>query len=582
MLKKGSKLSLVFILALSGVLTACSNGGQSDNGSSANGANTGNSNRAESTVLDNPANFKFDPPVTIRTANTFAENQNDFKSGESFEDNMHTRWMRETMGIDVQFDFVVPKWEDYKTKIRLLLAGKKRLPDVINTQTDLAIDLINANAVMPLNEHMDKYLSPEMKALYDKYPQAFAPVTRDGKIYGLPEFFAMDEGPVMWVRADWLENLGMKAPTTLDEFSELLRAFTEDDPDRNGANDTVGLAISLIDGPYNWMATGDPIAGMFSDHIPVGYNMQEFWTENENGELEFGTIAPEQKTFLQQMHDWMKAGYIDPEAGIKDPAKAGEMAASGKAGIIFGPYWMAGWPLKDAGGFKAFPIPAGPDGNVGRGEKALVANYKMLNKDFEHPEAYFAYWGKIYATNFGESDPYFDESIAKGWHEGYDYVIHDGQVVGGKYEERGVPEEKWPKPGDPTVGYSVKWPITNTPFVPYLIDASLEKFNNDPNAEINNWTDGQVASQNAEQLDAAMVRISQNEQAVFNLFTGAPTKTMLAKQEMLLKLMKESYLKIIYGDEPIEYFDEFVDQWKKSGGEDIIKEVNEWYASSKK
>ncbi|MBJ8193936.1 sugar ABC transporter substrate-binding protein, partial [Bacillus cereus] len=34
---------------------------------------------------------------------------------------------------------------------------------------------------------------------------------------------------------------GLKVPTTLDELYEVARAFTEDDPDGNGKNDTTGF-----------------------------------------------------------------------------------------------------------------------------------------------------------------------------------------------------------------------------------------------------------------------------------------------------------------------------------------------------
>lgn len=39
----------------------------------------------------------------------------------------------------------------------------------------------------------------------------------------------------------------------------------------------------------------------------------------------------------------------------------------------------------------------------------------------------------------------------------------------------------------------------------------------------------------------------------------------------------EAFLKIIYGQESPDSFDSFVEKWKSSGGDDITKEVNEWY-----
>jgi hypothetical protein len=62
-------------------------------------------------------------------------------------------------------------------------------------------------------------------------------------------------------------------------------------------------------------------------------------------------------------------------------------------------------------------------------------------------------------------------------------------------------------------------------------------------------------------------------------FSGPPTKTMTRRWEMLNRSQMETYTDIIYGKKPIEAFDEFVENWYSSGGEDITKEVNEWYGS---
>ena len=51
----------------------------------------------------------------------------------------------------------------------------------------------------------------------------------------------------MFIRQDWLDNLGLKMPTTIEELKEVARAFTEDDPDGNGQNDTYGLAVDGVE-----------------------------------------------------------------------------------------------------------------------------------------------------------------------------------------------------------------------------------------------------------------------------------------------------------------------------------------------
>lgn len=573
--KRRLSLLIIAMLTLALLISACQSSGGTGSNQSSNSPN-----EIGTQILNDPVHFKFDPPILFSTAVTFQQQTDiDFKPGENIEDHVHLRWMRDELGLEVSYDFIVPNSEDYETKMRLLLSGNQDLPDVMTAFSSLANDLITAKKVMPLNDLIDKYLTPNLKALYEEYPAVLYPVTRDGIIYGLPNMYAMDEGTIMWVREDWLKNVGLEAPTTMEEFEEVMRAFTEDDPDQNGLDDTVGLAVSLKDGPFQWMASADPIVGMFSDYVAQTTDPAQFWHE-EDGKLIYGTTHPDQKKFLAKMSEWMEKGYIDPEAGIKDATKAGEMAASGQAGIIFGPYWMNGYPLSGVPEFQPYPNPAGPGGQVGRAEKQMVHDYTMFNADFEHPEAVIAYINKLFATNFGKDDPYYDPQFKHGWHEGYDYVEYEGQIYHNNFDQHGLPQSAWPKPDDPTVTYGIKFPITGAPFVPYLGDPAFQKFKDDPEAEPNNAMESRVKRSQPRQLEAGLVRISQNATAIHNRFAGPPTKTMLSKSELLTKLESESYLKIIYGDQPIEYFDQFVEEWRANGGEQLIQEVNEWYETT--
>lgn len=104
------------------------------------------------------------------------------------------------------------------------------------------------------------------------------------------------------------------------------------------------------------------------------YDIRGFWNKGEDGKLGYGAINPDAKLYLQTMKDWMSKGYMDKEAGIKDPSKSSDLVASGKAGIMFG-----------------------PDGLVGRGEKTLVSGFTVFNKDFKDIDAWFAYFNKMFA-----------------------------------------------------------------------------------------------------------------------------------------------------------------------------------------
>ena len=154
-----------------------------------------------------------------------------------------------------------------------------------------------------------------LKEIYDKYPETFYPVTKDGKIYGIACTPVLTEGHVMVIRQDWLDNLGLEAPTTMDEFEAVIKAFTEEDPDGNGKNDTFGFGMTLFH-PAMWnpwglgMAwythgaiteKGEVVMGPLTDNIREGcrfYN--RMWEEGLMAKNMFGCSAAAFKSLVQK------------------------------------------------------------------------------------------------------------------------------------------------------------------------------------------------------------------------------------------------------------------------------------------
>ena len=53
---------------------------------------------------------------------------------------------------------------------------------------------------------------------------------------------------------------------------------------------------------------------------------------------------------------------------------------------------------------------------------------------------------------------------------------------------------------------------------------------------------------------------------------------MIDYEGMLATIRDEAYIKIIIGDEELDYFDTFVEEWYAAGGQTITDEVNDWFA----
>ncbi len=76
----------------------------------------------------------------------------------------------------------------------------------------------------------------------------------NGKIYGIPRSRTLARNGLGY-RLDWLNNLNLAEPTTWEAFHDMLYAFTYSDPDGDGTDNTVGLGLDAWTGVYNIMMT---------------------------------------------------------------------------------------------------------------------------------------------------------------------------------------------------------------------------------------------------------------------------------------------------------------------------------------
>ncbi|MFI2296653.1 extracellular solute-binding protein [Isoptericola sp. NPDC019571] len=71
-------------------------------------------------------------------------------------------------------------------------------------------------------------------------PQTLDAARLDGKLYGVP-FQKIKARYGVVVRQDWLDHLGLEVPHTIEDLEKVAVAFTKDDPDGNGKDDTTGF-----------------------------------------------------------------------------------------------------------------------------------------------------------------------------------------------------------------------------------------------------------------------------------------------------------------------------------------------------
>lgn len=570
-------LVIVFVMVLALAIAACGSnsdgnsngtgGGQTQQGGS--GSGSGDSENGGN--VDAFAAGKYDPPITLTTVMGLNDNAAIFKEGETVEDNIHTRMIKERLGIDIQYDWVVTNTNDaYKTKLRLELSSGSKMPDVVSYRGDLETVnlLIDSGQFMAVDELVEKYAGEEYKKGLDLDPTIWFPISRDGKKMALPIFdYAYNADQVLWVRQDWLDDVGMDAPATLDEMEAVMEAFQKRDPN------SYGLATGFINGFSNWMTDIGFVFGAYGA-VPGQWNLVD-------DELVHGSIDPRAKLGLERLREWMEKGYISQDSALWDEVTGSELFTSGQAGMMVGPNWLPEWPFGDLEAndpnavYKAYPLPAGPEGHSGtNGGNPAVNGYLFINKDAAHPEAVLMYYN-WYFDNLANPQP--GSEFEHGFAEGYDYaLLPDGTPT---TDVAAYPELFPGNVNDelvPPLYYTLTYEGARIPTLYAEVMVRLAD-GHEPVTPI----EMREATRKDEGKHAMKVVMAQKDNQYKNYYTGPLTETMQDKNELLNTLLNENYNRIIYDRADMSEFDTMVQDWLNSGGDQITKEVNEWYDSVK-
>ena len=129
----------------------------------------------------------------------------------------------------------------------------------------------------PLDDMIEQY-STTYKELLRQFPELrIAGTGADGKLYQLGRINETIPLRGMFVRKDWMDRLNLSIPTTTDELYEMAKAFTEQDPDGNGIDDTYGIAMA-----HNSGAALDEMFGVtYPDYVLQGGMLVHGWDHIE-------------------------------------------------------------------------------------------------------------------------------------------------------------------------------------------------------------------------------------------------------------------------------------------------------------
>lgn len=214
-------------------------------------------------------------------------------------------------------------------KKNILLASNE-LPDAFFRGNITESDLVtygSQGTFLALNSLIDKH-APNFKQLMKNMPEIGKAITTpDGKIYGFPR---LDQktgvGQQIFLNQKWLDALNMKAPTTTDEFYQMLKAFKEKDPNGNGKQDeipyihrNIANAIGMFLGAWGLKNRGG------------SYN---FDIDEKTNKLRYIPADPSYKELLQYLNKLTTEGLLDQDmfTNMKDA----QITAKGEQGIVGG------------------------------------------------------------------------------------------------------------------------------------------------------------------------------------------------------------------------------------------------------
>lgn len=520
-----------------------------------------------------PGFEKYKTPVTVSVY--FSQDGTvTFPNGETWDNNVWTDAYFEELGIKIKSAGVTTA-EGYNSKMAMLMSANA-LPDVFQLDTPNLMSFQISDKLADLTPYFDEYTS-EIAKHYLNYDGGIAieQCKTDGKLYGVPKLSTLYDDAVnnIAIRTDWLDNLGIPEPETWDDILNIIEAFATQDPDNNGKNDTYGLAVDncAVDGILRGVAD---LQGFFNAyHAYPGR-----WVDDGEGGIEYGSIQPEMIKPLSVLADFYKKGYIDPEYYNKDRWQVKTDIGAGKIGLAFQVFWApANWMnLQQTLGdkLKFYPIMSFDDKPV----KLYYKNWwaqgtkMVVNKNFEHPEVLFKMLNLELKHGTDTSDEWLKYFSTEDGFPKHKYMIVSLQPAPDLYLNNYSQIKTFLSEGTPVDD------------VPSNLRTGykriLDFINGDDMGEKAWGSYMSTGSKNS--AYAVLDYYLSNNMVQIDKFTGIPTKTMWAKSSALQWQEIGSFNEIIRGNQPIDFFNTFVDDWNKLGGDKVVKEVKEWYNSQKK
>ena len=491
--------------------------------------------------------------VTYTLAQISGANNSNFPEGDTYEDNAYTRYLRKMLNI--QNDTVYMDTEERYSELVNILVKDQNLPDImVVTDREILKELVENDLVEDLTEVFEKCTSPRIKEMYESYGDALLNSGKfNGRLMAVPET-VIDHGPnLLWLRKDWMEELGLEEPETLEDAFEIIDAFVQNRMGTEDGETPVGLACDTnLVGTTSSSYSVDPVFDSF------GANPQR-WI-SQDGEIVYGSLTEETKEALDYLHKLYDRGILDQNFALRAPNNLRDLVVNGKCGAFFGLWWTPNNPLMESyeknseADWEPYYLQELSDKNVY--ESFRDNKYVVVRKGYEHPEIVM----KIISVLFDYTR----------------YEADDAQEVN---EYFALNVDPTARPLVINVDYNeATYQVTEN------IQAALDgKYPQEKLTAIEQSyyqaCDSYLSGKDytAEDWAAYKSRISAVGLLVDKHYTPA-VRSYLDDAggeipQSLRQFEKSTFIQIIMGEKPVSYFDTFVEQWYQQGGHELTQQI---------
>ncbi|MGI6691425.1 MAG: extracellular solute-binding protein [Christensenellales bacterium] len=218
---------------------------------------------------------------------------------------------------------------DLGQKFNLYLSSGD-MPDVMQAPN---MDIVNQygmqGAFVALDEHLDTMSNVQAYLNSDEQLKK-ALTASDGHVYAISEYrpFPNTE-PNPLIRQDWLDNLDLEMPTTIDEWYHVLKAFKEQDANGNGDPDDEIPFSGFFGGlsKFKGLLRG---FGIIYDFYP-----------DENGQYQYWYISDEMREAITWLHKLYNEGLIDADIASNDQTLFDQKFDNNTVGVFDGYFFTS-------------------------------------------------------------------------------------------------------------------------------------------------------------------------------------------------------------------------------------------------